>query len=160
MKLFIVTLTLITVIVGVLIYFMPRDLTRYATDISASGTVSIYCRSTELKDNAENRQIVDMGCGKMVLCSVSELDETLSKCRYVDGLSVRFSGDERDVERIINLFNLQVNSTLCLDGLYVICGNSARLRGGVIVDGCIVNVQIAYKDGVVTVGSPLILGDY
>ena len=32
--------------------------------------------------------------------------------------------------------------------------------GGVILDGKRVNCQIAYRDGVISVGFPLILGDY
>ena len=159
MKRFIVMLTLITIIVGVLTYFMPRDFARYVEDISACGTVSIYCRSTDIKD-AQKQQIVDMGCGKMVQCNVSELKNAIAHCKNIDGFSVRFDGNEQDIERIVNLFNVQISSTLYLDGLYIVCGNTTKLAGGVILDGCNVNLQIAYKDGVITVGSPLILGDY
>ena len=153
MKRFIVTLVLTTVVVGALIYFMPRGLDSYVKDISADATVSIYCRETDLDS-------IDMGSGKIVQCSVADFTNALARCKEVDGFSVSFVGSEQDVESIGQFFNLKVTSTLNLDGLQIVCGHSAKLIGGVFLDGEKVNLQIAYKDGIVTVGSPLILGSY
>lgn len=153
MKRFIVMLLLTAVIVAVLTYCMPKGLESYVQEISADATVSIYCRSTDMES-------INMGNGRIVQCSVAELNSTLAHCRDIDAFSVSFRGSEQDVERISRLFDLKVTSTLNIDGLSVICGNSAKLTGGVSLDGCTVNLQIAYKDGTVTVGSPLILGSY
>ena len=153
MKRFFVTFVLTTVIVGVLTYFMPRGLDVYVEEISADATVSIYCRSTDL-------DCIDMGSGRIVQSSVADFDRALAHCECVDGFSVRFNGTKQDVKRIVQLFNIKVTSTLDIDGLQIVCGNSNKLTGGVTLDGAKVNVQIAYKDGTVTVGSPLILGDY
>ena len=132
---------------------MPRGLDAYAEQISADATVSIYCRATDL-------DCIDVGSGKIVRCSVAEMDSALARCRDLDGFSVSFCGTYNDVERVAQLFNVKVTSTLNLDGLLVLCGNSPKLTGGVTLDGARVNVQIAYKDGTVTVGCPLILGEY
>ena len=153
MKQFIVTLILTTVIVGVLTYSMPRGLDVYIEEINACATVSIYCRSADIDS-------IDMGSGKIVQCSVAELKGALAHCNNVDGFSVSFTGTANDVDRIVRLFSLNVTSVDNLDGLHIVCGNSARLTGGVNLDGVTVNLQIAYKDGTVTVGSPLILGSY
>ena len=153
MKRFLVTLALTSVIVAVLIYSMPKGLEDYAEQISSFATVSIYCRSTDM-------DCIDIGSGKIVQCNVSDLNYALARCKDVDGFSVSFGGTEADIERIVTQFDVKVTSTLNLDGLYVVCGNSARLTGGVVLDGNAVNLQIAYKDGIVTVGSPLILGSY
>ena len=153
MKRFIVTLILTTVIVGVLTYSMPKGLEVYIEEISANATVSIYCRSSDI-------DYIDMGSGKIVQCDVAEFNNTLSHCKDVDGFSVSFTGTISDVDRIVRLFNLNVTSTLNIDGLQIVCGNSARLKGGVTLEGERINLQIAYKDGTVTVGSPLILGSY
>lgn len=153
MKRFIVTLILTTVIAGVLTYSMPKDFDYYVADICADGIVSVYCRTTELDG-------IDMGNGKIVECSVAGLHETLSKCRNIDGVSVTFDGTMADVTRIVDLFGLDIVSVYDLDGLHVVCGVSNKVKGGVSLDGEMVNVQIAYKDGVVTVGNPLILGSY
>ena len=132
---------------------MPRGLDVYIEEISSCATVSIYCRNTDVEN-------IDMGGGKIVRCNVANFASTLAHCEEVDGFSVSFSGAEQDVARIADIFNLKVTSALNLDGLVIVCGNSAKLVGGVVLDGARVNLQIAYKDGTVTVGSPLILGDY
>ena len=153
MKRFIVMLLLTMAIVGVLTYSMPRGLETYIEEISTDATVSIYCRQT-CEDG------IDMGNGKIVRCSVADLNNVLARCSYVDGFSISFQGALRDMERIVRLLNVNITSTLNIDGLHIICGNSAKLIGGVSLDGVTVNLQIAYRDGTVTVGSPLILGDY
>lgn len=153
MKRFFVTLILTTVIAGVLTYAMPKNFCNYVYDIAPDGTVSVYCKSSQLDG-------IDMGSGKIVECSPSELQAVLNKCHGVDGVSVTVEGSQEDVTRIMQLLTLTVVSNYQLDGLVVVCGKSDKVNGGVLLDGNLVNVQIAYKDGVVTVGSPLILGSY
>ena len=153
MKRFIVALILTTVIAAVLTYAMPRGLEVYIDEISSNATVSIYCRNASVDG-------VDMGSGKIVQCDIANFRSIVADCSGVDGFSVRFEGTARDVDRIARLLDINVVSTLDIDGLQIVCGNSSRLTGGVVLDGARVNVQIAYKDGTVTVGSPLILGDY
>lgn len=153
MKRFIVTLVLTAVIVGVLTYFMPKGLNDYIEEICPDATVSIYCRNADT-------EAIDMGSGKIVECGVKDFHSTLSRCKDVDGFSISFCGTAQDVDRIAQLFNLKVTSTLDFDGLQIVCGISEKLKGGVILDGEKVNLQIAFNNGTVTVGSPLILGSY
>ena len=153
MKRFFVTLSLTIVIFGALIYAMPRNFDSYVADISQDGIIYIYCRATELES-------IDMGNGKIVECNAADFSTVLSKCQGVDGVSVRFNGTLSDVTRVVDMFGLTVVSSYELDGLYVTCGKSDKIAPCVIIDGNVVNLQIAYKDGVVTVGSPLILGSY
>ena len=153
MKRLIVTCLFTAVIVAVLTYSMPKGLEIYIEEISTDATVSIYCRNAKT-------DCIDMGSGKIVQCSVADFSSALVLCDDVDGFSVSFTGTTQDIERIARLFNLNVTSTLNIDGLQIVCGNSTKLTGGVTLDGAKVNLQIAYKDGTVTVGSPLILGSY
>ena len=153
MKRFIVTLILTVAIVSVLTYSMPRNFISYVEDIATDACVSIYCRNTSV-------DCINNGTGKIVRCTVGKLKSAISQCSDIDGFSIEFSGTEQDIDRIVSLFDLHICSTLQLNDLLVICGNSARLCGGVLLDGHKVNLQIAYKEGTVTVGSPLILGDY
>ena len=153
MKRFFVVLILTVVIAGGLTYFMPRDFNCYVAEIAPNGTVSVYCRQSEIEG-------IDMGNGRIVQCKVSELQSILKKCNGVDGVSVSFDGNEEDITRISQCLNLRVTHQYSLDGIEVVCGISSKVNGGVVVDGRTVNVQIAYKDGIVTVGSPLILGSY
>ena len=153
MKRFIVATILTAVIAGVLIHFMPRKFEAYLGCFGADASVAIYCRDTQL-------DAVDMGNGYKVECSSADFTQTLAKCHSVDGLSVSFAASPDDVAKLVRFFNLQVSSRYKENGLLVICGKSAKIASGVTVGGETVNLQIAYKDGVVHLGSPLLLGDY
>lgn len=150
---FSVVLILTVVLVGVLAYFMPKSFDSFCGDLSPQATVAIYCRQTQLDS-------IDMGSGRIVSCDANDFLETLAKCDGVDGVSVSFSGTDDDVQRLISFFRLDTLSSNLLDDLTVICGHSAKIQGGVWIDGQLVNLQIAYRNGTVTVGSPLILGSY
>ena len=153
MKRFIVTTILTVVIAGVLAHFMPRSFEKYLTKFGSNATVTIYCRQTEL-------DCVDMGCGYKVECYAQDFSATAARCRKVDGVSVSFAGSLQDVEQLSNFFKLQALQVFEQDGLYVVCGRSPKIRNGIVDGGRLVNLQIAYKDGMVHLGSPLILGDY
>ena len=153
MKRFIVTTILTLIIAGLLAHFMPRNFESYLTEFDADATVAIYCRQTDL-------DCVDMGGGYKVECKAKDFAATVARCKDVDGISVSFVGSYDDVSQLCEFFGLKISSEFEQDGLYVVCGNSAKIRDGVIDGNTLVNLQIAYKDGVVHVGSPLILGDY
>lgn len=152
MKRFAVVFILTAVLVGALIFAMPKNFQTMAGKWN-SGIAYVYCRATTLPS-------VDAGIARIVQCDVSELNGVLARCNGVDGVSVSFDGSLRDVERIVRRLGIVETETQHLNGLTVICGRSARLAGGIWLDGRFVNVQIAYDKGTVTVGSPLILGSY
>lgn len=151
---FMFTTVLIVVIIGVMLYFVPQsaysDVFNY-TDCDA--TVNIYCRQSTCDS-------IDMGLGRQVTCSVAEFKTTFLNCDGVDGVSVSFSGQWQDVNVILNRLQAAQVSVQQLDDLYVACYYSSRVQGGVTLDGKRVNMQIAYRDGTITVGYPLILGSY
>ena len=153
MKRFFLTTILTVVIVGVLVHFMPRSFDTYVSKLSADATVTIFCRQTELA-------AVDTGMGFMVQCSADDFAATAAQCRSIDGVTVSFPASFEEVQKLCKFFGLKVTSTYEQDGLFVVSGASSMLSGGVMIAGELVNLQIAHKDGVVHLGSPLILGDY
>ena len=153
MKRFFVTTILTAVIASVFTYFMPRDFETYLTKFSDDATVAIYCRQTTLDS-------VDMGGGFKVTCDTATFSDTVSKCSGIDGVSVSFNGTFDDVTELCRFFRLEVASLYEQEGLYVVCGKSAKIKSGVIDGGKVVNLQIAYRDGIIHLGSPLIIGDY
>ena len=153
MKRFIVTTILTAVIAGVLTYFMPRDFETFLPELEADATVTIYCRQTNL-------DAVDMGGGFKVTCDANHYEKAAAECSGIDGVSVSFEGALDDVTELCKYFRLKVSSVYEQDGLYVVCGKSSKIRNGVLDGGKVVNLQIAYKDGMIHLGSPLILGDY
>ena len=151
MKRFAAVFILTAVIVGALCCSLPRKFETVASRFD--GTACVYCRSTSLPS-------VDMGNGRLVRCDCATLGDVLEMCNGVDGVSVSFCGSSEDAERIAARLAVAEVSRQELDGLTVVCGYSAKIVGYVWLGGARVNVQIAFNRGVVTVGSPLILGDY
>ena len=153
MKRFIVTTILIAVIAGVLGHFMPRDFVEFLPEFGADAAVSIYCRETSL-------DAIDMGGGFKVQCSSADYVDTVTYCKGIDGVSVSFNGTRQDVDELCQFFRLQVSSVYEQDGLYIVCGSSPKVKGGVLDCGERVNLQIALSNDIIHIGSPLILGDY
>lgn len=76
------------------------------------------------------------------------------------GESVRFQGDRAAAEAMLSQLQATVVKESEINGLTVIYARSARLRGGVVLNGETVNLQIALRGKTVTAGTPLILGSY
>ena len=154
MKRFLFTTVLIVAVIGVMLYFTPRsmrdDVFGYA---DCNATVNIYCR-------AANTESIDTGLGRQVTCPLSSYKTILSACRDVDGISVTFDGTAADVNAIVSRLRATEVSRQQLDGMVVVCFYSPLIRERVTIDGAPVNVQIAYSQGTITVGYPLILGSY
>lgn len=153
MKRFVVIAILTAVIAGILTYFMPCNFEKFVSKFDGNATVSIYCRQTSLEG-------IDMGCGYKITCDVSTFSDTLAKCGNVDGISVSFNGTYQEALHLQEIFALRLSSIYEQDGLFVVCGKSNKIRNGILDDGQLVNLQIAYRNGLICVGSPLILGDY
>ena len=146
-------LALCVLVLGVMLLFEPKPFTFHVTNFPPDAKVAIYCRATDLPS-------IDMGNGRLVECVLADLSQTLSACRGVDGISVRFAATENDFDEILRRFNLQVTSSFCDGHLVAVCGHSAQILGGVNVDGNLVNVQVAFDGATLTIGYPLILDSY
>lgn len=154
MKRFLFVSVLLIVILGVMLYFVPHTM---QDDVSSfaryNPSINVYCRKTTL-------DYIDLGLGCQVTCSSDNLKYTLANCVDVDGVSVTFAGTVADVQTTVNRLMANKVSSQQLNGMTVACYYSPLIRERVLIDGKPVNVQIAYNNGTVTVGYPLILGGY
>lgn len=151
MKRLLFALILLIVMIGVMLVYIPRPFDSYASLFD--GQVEIFCTYTDINS-------VDVGFGHIVSCNSSDYLPTVNHCKGIDGVSVAFYGNCSDIIRLVDCFNLTNVSTQSFSELTVICGYSDKIRGYVYVDGKKSNIQLAYRNGVITVGSPLILGSY
>lgn len=78
----------------------------------------------------------------------------------ISGESVRFIGNDSDIEFLLDRLNIRVVDEYCFSNIHTIYGYSARLGQVVKVSGKKVNIQIAKRGGLITVGCPLIQGSY
>lgn len=153
MKRIFIALCLCATVTGVMLFFVPQPFCNVAATFPQDATATIFCRQTSCPST-------NVGNGFLVECTVQNLPKTLFLCKQVDGISVKFSCEQLSFEEVVQQFRLQNESRLFLGGVIVVCGYSAKVQGGVIVDGQKVNVQIACDGQTVTVGSPLILDSF
>lgn len=141
------------IVVGIMLYKMPKKYYKLISFCPESSQCSIYCRQTKLPS-------INVGYGKIVSCTVGQLNSVRGQCNQIEGFSATFLGTMQDVDGLVDMLNLQVNSLYSVCDRIILCGYSDRICGGIVVDNSITNIQIAYHNGIITVGAPLILGEY
>ena len=150
---YLTVLVLCAAILCVMLVFAPKPFTRHISALPQDAHVAIYCRNTSLPS-------IDMGNGRLVQCALADFYHTLESCNGIDGISVRFAATQADFDEILTHFNVQVTSCYRDGNLIAVCGHSAKILGGVNVDGNFVNLQVAYDGNTLTIGYPLILDSY
>lgn len=115
--------------------------------------VCVYCLDA-------NCNATDVGSGKLVHTLVQNYDQTLKNVDGVQGVSYSYKGQSSDVFALVKKFDLSVCDCYSDGSVFTVCGHSPYFIGGTTLGGKKVNLQIAFHNGVVTVGSPLILGSY
>lgn len=96
----------------------------------------------------------------MTACSYREHNKVERKLSNVIGITYTFSGDYDDYREILTEYRVGVVETEVVDGIHIIYGMSEQCGQPRIVDGKPINIQLAIKDNVITVGTPLIMGSY
>ena len=76
------------------------------------------------------------------------------------GETLVFEGSDEDIKALLNKLNATILQTQSVGGVEIIYGHSRRLKGGVIVEGEKINIQIAKRGGVITAGTPIIFGSF
>ncbi len=147
-------LCLIVVVVVCLSTTMPCSLPLALEDVKLqNATCCVCCRQSKLAGTC-------VGNGLVVRCDFANLASVLEQCNFVDGISVHFDGDLQKFHHVVQQLQVNVHSAQQICGTIVLVGHSKKIAGGIFVDGQFVNVQIAFVNGVVSVGSPLLLCDY
>lgn len=76
------------------------------------------------------------------------------------GISATFEGDFDDMQNILKKCKVAVKQEETIEGIHIIYGISESCGKPVQANGKYINFQIAIRDNVITVGTPLIMGSY
>ncbi len=124
---------------------------------SEDATYSIY---TNQSIEMEGIEVVSLGFGYIISSDTVNgqyLYDRLKNNSY--GQSVSLKGNLNDCYAIINLLGVKVLESEHFDNIYNIYGEG-DFGEKVDVNGAKVNIQIAYRSGMITIGCPIILGSY
>ncbi len=141
------------VVLAGLFTYMPRDLVAVLDKTVGDAYVTIYC--TEYSGES-----IETGIGKAVTVPINSYARTVVRCGDIRGVTVTFNGNLRDVQSILDSLDAVTLSSERLKNIVTVYAYSPSVCGKLIVDGQPVNIQIAFTNGVVHVGSPLLLGSY
>ncbi len=93
-------------------------------------------------------------------CDYSQAKKTERELVNVVGISYTLAGNYDKFCEVLNTYGIVVLSTEIVGNIHIIYGRSERCGQTRIVDGIAVNIQVAIRDDVITIGTPLIMGSY
>lgn len=135
----------------------PLSLTNISKNFN--GTHSFF---TTQKVSDENSSIIKNGNGYLISCESCYSPKLLSKLNLsqLSGESFCFNGTLKDIADILKSLEAQIVKTENNSSIYIIYAYSPKIFKSVFVENQKVNIQIAKKQELTTVGSPLILGSF
>ena len=121
---------------------------------------SIYCLDVE--NGLEGVQIIENGNSFVVKTDINSAKKIKSKVSFVMGESVKFKSNYFAVDKLIKYFDLKNVKTEEINGVISVIGlsNKENLQNPINIDGNLINIQIVFSSDTITIGSPVILGDY
>lgn len=121
---------------------------------------SIYC--LDVYEDIKNAEIINLGNGYIIKTNINNSKKVKSKSSNILGESVRFETSYSSIEKIIKYYDIEILKEEKIGEVYSLYGyidNKSFPKK--IYDGeNIINIQIAFVDSVLTIGYPIILGDY
>lgn len=120
-----------------------------------------YCFYLDNRDFSVNDfETIVMGDGAIIRCETDRISDVKNRLHGIKGESMSFAGGHDDILNIINRLRVNVVISENVDGIYSVYGYTRSIENFVTVNGKRVNIQIAFTGGLLTVGTPLILGSY
>lgn len=96
----------------------------------------------------------------VVSCKINQASSVKQKLGKILGESVHFNGDKSAGLNIISGLNCTNISTENIDNIFILYAYSPQVENYVYINSKKVNIQLAVNNGVVTIGSPVIIGSY
>lgn len=125
-------------------------------DAIEGGTIIFY-----VKENIslEYAQSAISGMGYRVEVPAEYAEDARKRLTGILGESIEITGDISKAEKALKKLRARELYREKIDGILFINAYSGLLRGGVVVEGQKINLQIAVKDeGKLIIGTPLIIG--
>ena len=149
---------LIVLIVIIALPSKESSLSDLIKEFNYSNALYSFYSSSEVKELSAT--IIKNGNSFIVNTNVSNADSVRNNINNIQGESVTFNGTYNDYVTLkTKLFN-----KFCFDeellSIKTCYGYNNNLNNSISIDGNVVNIQLAYNNGNITIGTPVILGSY
>ena len=122
---------------------------------------SIYCLNY-YNNNFSNAIVINNGNGYIVNCSMLNAKSVKQNASNILGESICFSAPISYVNEIVKLYGVKILIEENVNGIISLYGysNNSIFEQNLLIEGNIINIQIAFKNNILTIGTPIILGEY
>ncbi|PKK96075.1 MAG: hypothetical protein CVV59_00430 [Tenericutes bacterium HGW-Tenericutes-4] len=128
--------------------------------IKPFATYSFYVQDN-IEPNSSYYVIDNAGLGSVIRCGAQKSSLVKKKLINIVGESIRFEGSLETMMSILSLYDAKTVKTEWIeDRIYNVYAKARVFSNSIFIENESINLQICYNDGVITVGSPIILGDY
>lgn len=149
---------LIAIIIVVAIPSKQFELSDLIKEFNFNNVVNSYYTNTKV--DVKNATVIKNGSAYIIESDYSNSNEIKKQLNNIQGQSVSFGGTYNDY---LNLKTNLINNIYICDELLNIktCyGYNSKLTNSVNIDGNNINIQIAYSEGKIIIGTPVILGSF
>ena len=112
--------------------------------------------------NESNYYVVNnAGLGSIVKTNAINSNKLKHKLDGIIGESISFDGSIKQVFSLLRFYKATIAKTEHIDStIYSVYASSNYFKNSIVIDNKRVNLQICYNAGKITIGTPIILGDY
>lgn len=96
----------------------------------------------------------------MTTGKVADIGKLVKNTDGVQGVSIKTRGSIENLNDYLKMYSANIVKAQNVDGVQIYYAYSPRLREKINVFGESVNIEIAFNNGMVTIGSPIIIGSY
>ena len=126
----------------------------------AASTYSFYVTG-QVAFEQDYYVINNAGLGSIVNCDAKDSRRVKQNLQNIMGESISFEGVIREVFTLLKFYKATIVNVENLDGaIYSVYASSNYFKNSIVIDNKRVNLQICYNAGKITIGTPIILGDY
>lgn len=130
--------------------------------VFSDAVYSVYCLDISSNLNSNDIIVLNNGNSFIVKSNINYAEFVKKNSSNVLGESVSFKSDLFSIDKIIDFYNIDVKIKENVADIITIYGysESNKFTNSVLIDDEPINIQIAFKNNVLTIGTPIILGDY
>ncbi|MGN1208260.1 MAG: YwmB family TATA-box binding protein [Christensenellales bacterium] len=128
--------------------------------VYGNAVYSIYC--LEISPKIENCSVIENGNSFVVKTNLRNAETAKKLVSNIMGESVYFDGSMLGVEKLIKFFDIEVLKSEQIENFVCLYGfaKNHNFQNSIEIEEGRVNVQIAFSQNKITIGTPIILGDY
>ena len=143
-----------------LLVLIPRYDYTFLDYIPQNCEVSFYT-TTKMDDTPKYMDKIDIGSGQILRCDAKLATSAVQRIDNIAGISFCFEGSENDISEYLDRVDAVVlKCENVSDEITTYLAYSNKFQNTITIDDNQINLQIAKVGSKITIGSPIILGEY